>query len=156
MACTLLAAAGAGPGGGQGAAAVREVALDELDALARQWWRDLPRGGVVWLSGELGAGKTTFVQAVARAARADPARSPSFALVHQYDSPEGTLVHVDCYRLHRAEEAVDLDLDTLARESRLLLIEWPERAGAWAPAPNLHLRLGHAADPARRTIERLA
>ncbi len=135
---------------------MREVSLEELDALAQQWWRELPRGGVVWLSGELGAGKTTFVQALARAAHAEPARSPSFALVHEYDSPEGALVHVDCYRLRRPEEAMDLDLDAFARRARLVLIEWPERAGAWAPAPSLHLRLGHAADPARRTVERIA
>jgi tRNA threonylcarbamoyladenosine biosynthesis protein TsaE len=135
---------------------VPEVSLEELDALARQCWRELPCGGVVWLSGELGAGKTAFVQAVARAARAESARSPSFALVHEYASPEGMLVHVDCYRLRHPDEAMDLDLDALARRSRLLLIEWPERAGSWAPSPSLHLKLGHAADPARRTVERVA
>ena len=132
---------------------MREVSLAELDSLAQQWWHVLPQGGVVWLSGELGAGKTTLAQALARAAHAEPARSPSFALVHEYDSPEGVLVHVDCYRLRRPEEAMELGLDALARRARLLLIEWPERAGTWAPAPSLHVKLGHSADPARRTIE---
>ena len=133
-----------------------EVSLEELEALAQQWWRELPPGGVVWLSGELGSGKTTLVQALARAGHAEPARSPSFALVHEYDSPEGMLVHVDCYRLRRPEEAMDLDLDAVARQARLLLIEWPERAGAWAPMPSLHLKLGYASDPTRRTVEQVA
>jgi tRNA threonylcarbamoyladenosine biosynthesis protein TsaE len=136
-------------------AAVPDWSLTEIEDLAIQWWRELPHGGVLWLSGELGAGKTTFVQAICRAARAEPARSPTFALVHEYDSPEGPLVHVDCYRLKQPDEASDLDLDALAARSRLLLIEWPERAGAWAPAPTVHLRLGYAADPARRTVEQL-
>ena len=134
---------------------MREVTLEELEVLALEAWRELPPGGVVWLSGELGSGKTTFVQALTRAARAGLALSPSFALVHEYDSPEGALVHVDCYRLRRPDEAIDLDLDALAGRARLLLIEWPERAGAWAPPPSLHLRLGYAADPARRTVERV-
>lgn len=134
---------------------VPEYALAELEKEARRWWRELPPGGVLWLSGDLGAGKTTFVQALARAAGAEGARSPSFALVHEYASPEGPLVHVDCYRLRRPEEALDLDLPALAARARLLMIEWPERAGAFAPAPDLHLGLGHAVNPDRRTMERL-
>jgi tRNA threonylcarbamoyladenosine biosynthesis protein TsaE len=134
---------------------VAEYALPELEEAARRWWRELPPGSVVWLSGDLGSGKTTLVQALARAASAEPARSPSFALVHQYTAPEGVLVHVDCYRLKRAEEALDLDLPALAAQARLTVIEWPERAGPFAPAPDLHLRLEHTARPDRRAVERV-
>jgi hypothetical protein len=63
----------------------------------------------VWLTGELGSGKTTFVQALSQAAAAGEAHSPTFALVHEYPSPSGLLVHVDCYRLRHADEALDLD-----------------------------------------------
>jgi len=107
---------------------------------------------VVWLSGELGTGKTAFVQAVARAAGATGARSPTFALVHEYPSPAGPVIHVDCYRLRTEDEALDLDLPGLQRRARLLLVEWPERAGPYAPAPTLHLRLAHTADPERRLL----
>jgi tRNA threonylcarbamoyladenosine biosynthesis protein TsaE len=65
------------------------------------------------------------------------------------------LVHVDCYRLKRAEEALDLDLPALAAQARLTVIEWPERAGPFAPAPDLHLRLEHTARPDRRAVERV-
>jgi tRNA threonylcarbamoyladenosine biosynthesis protein TsaE len=133
----------------------REVSREQVAAEGARLWRAVPRGGVVWLSGELGSGKTTLVQAVAAAAGAAPARSPTFALVHEYPSPEGTLVHVDCYRLRHPDEALDLDLVALARASRLTLIEWPERAGVHAPAPDVHLRFSHAGLPDRRLVETL-
>lgn len=130
-----------------------EYSLQDLEELARRWWHTLRRGAVVWLSGELGAGKTTLVQAFARAAGATPATSPSFALVHYYPSPEGPLIHVDCYRLRRPEEARDLDLPDLCQRARMLFIEWPERAGAWAPEPDLHLEVSYTGAPDVRRIE---
>lgn len=136
---------------------VREVvSLEELSAVAARMWEELAAGSVVWLTGELGAGKTTFVQAVARAARAEPARSPSFALVHEYASPSGLLVHADCYRLREPAEAIDLDFPGLLKEARLLLVEWPEKAAGFAPPPDAHIHLAHADDPERRVLERVA
>lgn len=129
------------------------VTREELDDLGRRLWSSLAPGAVVWLTGELGAGKTALVQAMARAAGAEHARSPTFALVHEYPSPEGLLIHVDCFRLRDPDEAIDLDFGGLQRRARLLLIEWPERAGALAPPPDLHVTLAHAADPDRRIVE---
>ncbi len=134
--------------------AVPEYTLSQLDEAALGWWRELPRGAVIWLSGDLGTGKTTLVQAFTRAAKATPATSPSFALVHEYFSQEGPLIHVDCYRLRRPEEALDLDLPELCRRARLLFIEWPERSGPFAPEPDLHLELSYGSSPDRRRIER--
>lgn len=131
-----------------------EYTLSQLEELALEWWRELPRGAVVWLTGDLGTGKTTLVQAFARAAKATPATSPSFALVHEYPSPEGPLIHVDCYRLRRPEEALDLDLPELGRRARALFIEWPERSEPFAPEPNLHLELSYGTSSDRRRIER--
>jgi tRNA threonylcarbamoyladenosine biosynthesis protein TsaE len=132
---------------------VVDLSLAELEREAGAWWRRLPRGGVLWLSGDLGTGKTTFVQALARAAGATPARSPTFALVHEYPSPEGSLIHVDCFRLKQAEEAMDLDLVREAARARLLVIEWPERAGPYAPGPDAHLRFAHCEVSDRRRLE---
>jgi len=137
------------------AAGVASVGLSqqEMEGEAAALWRRLPRGGVVWLSGELGSGKTTLVQALARSAGAGPARSPTFALVHEYPSPEGPLIHVDCFRLKHPEEALDLDLAVLAARARLLVLEWPERAGRHAPVADAHLRLAHTGDVDRRSLE---
>jgi len=110
----------------------------------------------VWLSGELGSGKTAFVQALARAAGAARASSPSFALLHQYASPEGVLAHADCYRLRMVDEARDLDLAAVAVHARALVIEWPERAGAHAPPPFAHYRFTHVERSDQRSLERVA
>jgi tRNA threonylcarbamoyladenosine biosynthesis protein TsaE len=131
------------------------VTLDGLQQLADRVWQELPVGGVVWLSGDLGTGKTTFVQALARSAGAEPARSPTFALVHEYAGPSGVIAHVDCYRLRDPQEALDLDFPGLQRSARLLLIEWPDRAGTLAPPPDAHLQFAHVEHPEERAVERL-
>jgi tRNA threonylcarbamoyladenosine biosynthesis protein TsaE len=133
----------------------RDLTLEELDDLARQLWHETPTGATIWLSGDLGSGKTAFVQALARAANAERASSPTYTLIHEYRSPNGPVIHADCYRLHHAAEALDLDFPELERRARLLVLEWPERAGAYAPPPVVHLKFDHVADPTRRRVERI-
>jgi tRNA threonylcarbamoyladenosine biosynthesis protein TsaE len=141
--------------GARGPAARVIATLDEpgLGALAEDLGRCLSPGEVVWLEGELGAGKTTFVQALVRGLGvAEPATSPSYALVHQYRGRRGPVYHVDCFRLRTPAEAYDLDWETLLSGDALLL-EWPERAGSWAPPPSRRVRLAHGGNPAERTVE---
>lgn len=129
--------------------------LDEagLCALAFELGGSLGRGEVVWLTGELGAGKTSFVRALVRGLGVKlPATSPTYALVHHYDGPRGPVYHVDCYRLRTPEEAHDLDWETLA-SGDALLIEWPERAGEWAPRPTRRVALSHTPNPELRRLE---
>ena len=112
----------------------------------------LPSGAVVWLEGPLGAGKTTFARALleARGAR-QPATSPTFNLAHHHDGPRGSAYHVDLYRLNDPAEAAELDWDGMQRGD-LLLVEWPERGGAWVPPPTMRVSLGYADDPDERTL----
>lgn len=129
--------------------------LDEpgLIALAEAMGRELEPRAVLWLSGELGAGKTTFVKGLVRGLEAErPATSPTYALVHHYDTPRGPVYHVDCYRLKQPEDAHDLDWETLMTGAALL-IEWPERAGAWAPRPTRRIALAHTPNPEVRRVE---
>ncbi len=130
------------------------VTLEGLEALAREAWQDLPPHAVLWLSGDLGTGKTTFAQALARAAGAESATSPTFALVHEYASPEGRIVHADCYRLRSPEEAIDLDLEAAAQEARVTIIEWPERAGPHIPPPTIQFHFGYDVAPTQRRVRR--
>lgn len=122
-----------------------------LEALGRELGRTWLTGSVVWLEGPLGAGKTTLVRSIAagRGIQGE-ATSPTYALVHHYEGDRGAIYHLDCFRLRRPEEAADLDWETLAGAD-LLLIEWPERAGAWAPLATHRVRLDHADDD-RRTL----
>jgi tRNA threonylcarbamoyladenosine biosynthesis protein TsaE len=129
--------------------------LDEvaLGRAARDLGERLPSGAVVWLEGELGAGKTTFARELARALGVSgPAPSPTYALVHHYDGRRGPVYHVDCYRLGSPDEARDLDWETLITGDALL-IEWPERAGSWAPRPTHRIRLAHTPDAGLRQVE---
>ena len=136
--------------------APRDLTLPELEREAARLWSTLGAHAVVWLSGDLGSGKTTFAQALTRAAGArDGARSPTFALLHAYHAPAGAIYHADCYRLRNPGEAADLDLDALALEARAVLIEWPERAAPALPAPDVHLRFAHIDDITRRRVERV-
>ena len=133
----------------------RLVSLEDLSAQASALWHDVPHGSVVWLTGDLGTGKTTFIQALSIAAGAEAARSPTFSLVHEYKTPEGLICHVDCYRLRAPDEALDLDFPELLKRARLLLIEWPGRAGYLAPPADVSLVFSHCDDPACRMMERV-
>ena len=113
----------------------------------------LPSGSVIWLEGPLGAGKTTFARALLAARGATlPATSPTFNLAHHHEGPRGAAYHVDCYRLRDPEEAAELDWNGML-QGDLLLVEWPDRGGAWVPPPSARVRLGYAADPDARTID---
>jgi len=92
---------------------------------------------VITLSGPLGAGKTTFVQALAEAlgSKVRP-RSPSFALIRSYKLKNAlgiyTLVHADAYRIESHDDGAVYGLDEyLEGQGNLLVIEWPERLGGW-------------------------
>lgn len=131
------------------------VDLARLYDIAADIMTQAEPGSVVWLSGELGSGKTAFVRAAVQAIGGEPASSPTYALVHEYQTPIGLVIHVDCYRLTVPEEAIDLDLRELQRGARVLFVEWPERAAEYAPSPDVHLRFFHAEAPEFRGIERV-
>jgi tRNA threonylcarbamoyladenosine biosynthesis protein TsaE len=88
----------------------------------------LQTGDVLCLSGDLGSGKTTLVQGIARGwGSLDNVTSPTFVLVNEYRRPDGVrLHHLDAYRLQNAYEAEELDIQ-LMLEKGPLVIEWPER-----------------------------
>ena len=104
------------------------------------WDEQAPR--LVFLSGELGAGKTTLAAAMLESLGAtETVRSPSYALVETYALREGLGVHVDCYRLSGAQEFEQLGLRDYFAPRTLWLVEWPERAGAALPTPDLSVSL---------------
>jgi tRNA threonylcarbamoyladenosine biosynthesis protein TsaE len=131
------------------------LSADALNQFGEALGRELRAPAVIGLSGELGSGKTTLVQAICRGLGARVlATSPTYALVHHYETPQGRSVyHVDCYRLKSPDEARDLGFEDMTREQAIVLVEWPERAGPWLPPLDRHLRLGHDPDPAVRVLE---
>ena len=112
--------------------------------------RHLAPGDFVALKGELGAGKTLLVRGTAEGAgvpKEEHASSPTFALVHEYASPVARVVHCDLYRLESlsAVESLGLD-DVFADCAAIVLVEWPDRAGAALPTPTLAITLEHLPD----------
>lgn len=101
----------------------------------------------LYLTGELGAGKTTLVRGFVRACGVTaPVRSPTYTLVSLHEAGALTIVHLDLYRLRDPGELEHLGLREWARPGSLWLIEWPERAGRLLPAPDLTVRLSAGPD----------
>lgn len=125
----------------------------ELRSWGEHLGAGLAPGSVVTLTGPLGAGKTTLVQAIAHGLGVmTPPTSPTYTYVHRYQGRRGPVFHLDCYRLKHPDEAADLDWEGILSEGDAALIEWPEKAGAWLPHAKLRLTLGYAEDPERRTL----
>ena len=130
------------------------LSADELSRFGEALGRALRPPAVIGLSGELGTGKTTLVQAICRGLGAQAlATSPTYALVHHYEARGTPVYHVDCYRLRSPQEARDLGFDDMMRERAIVLLEWPQRAGDWAPPLDRHFRLSYGDAPDIRLLE---
>ena len=113
----------------------------------------LRNGDVVCLYGELGAGKTTFVQGIAQGwGSTDRVTSPTFVLINQYHrADDAEMYHLDAYRLKDASDAEILDLEDLI-DRGILLTEWPERIQSALPPEHLWIEMHWIADEQRRMV----
>lgn len=108
---------------------------------------------VVAISGELGAGKTTLVQAICRGyGVTEEVTSPTFALVHRYAGKRSAVYHLDLYRLKSPDELRNIGWDDIIGDDALVLIEWPERAGAELPHDHVPISLQHLPEDALRRV----
>ena len=109
---------------------------------------------VVTIAGDLGAGKTTLVRAICRGyGVTDEVTSPTYAIVHEYAAPRSPVYHLDLYRLRDESELQNIAWDEIVSARALVLVEWPERAGARLPADHVPIDLEHLADdPERRAL----
>jgi len=123
---------------------------EETQALARELSATLRAGDVVLLSGDLGAGKTTFVRGLAEGLGIDPREvsSPTFTLVHEYRGNGLTLYHADLYRLE-STATDDLGLEEIGVKDGVLAIEWPDRLSHELPGATV-VRLEMVNDSSRR------
>jgi tRNA threonylcarbamoyladenosine biosynthesis protein TsaE len=124
----------------------------ETRGVAADLARRLTPGAVLLLSGDLGAGKTAFVRGLAEGlgGDTDEVSSPTFTIVHEYRGGRLPLVHVDLYRLERAE-LNETGLDPELAERGVVAVEWPERLTRTVPGA-ITIRIVDAGDD-RRTIE---
>ena len=123
-------------------------------ALARAVAARAGAGDVIALSGDLGAGKTTFARAfiAALSGREEIVPSPTFTLLQVYECDPAPVWHLDLYRLEQPEEVYELGFEEALTEG-IALVEWPERLGPLLPRDRLDIRLSFVADPDARRCE---
>ncbi len=105
----------------------------------------LAGGLVIYLEGDLGAGKTTLARALIRAmGHVGPVKSPTYSLVEVYVISSLYLYHFDFYRFESPEEFLDAGFGEYFNDAAICLVEWPERAIGCVPSADLRLRIHHA------------
>ena len=128
--------------------------IEETWEIARKFAALLKPGDIVCLEGDLGAGKTTFTQALARALGVDGrVTSPTFCIVQEHRGGGLLLVHMDLYRLAGEEDLEAIGWEDYLERKAIIVIEWPERAGGLVPDDAWHIVFRHSErGPDSRTI----
>lgn len=119
--------------------------LAELPEAAREFIQTMGDRTVVALHGDMGAGKTTFINALCRelGVETDPTTSPTFALVNEYrsDTTAELIYHFDLYRLESLDEAIDMGVEDYLDCGALCLIEWPDIVDPMLPDDTIDLTI---------------
>ncbi|MFP4160470.1 MAG: tRNA (adenosine(37)-N6)-threonylcarbamoyltransferase complex ATPase subunit type 1 TsaE [Ectothiorhodospira sp.] len=125
-------------------------------ALGERLARTSPARGLVFLEGDLGAGKTTLVRAFLRALGwSGPVKSPTYTLVEPYDLAGHRVLHFDLYRLGDPEELEFLGVREELDGEALVLVEWPVRGRGWLPPQDLRITLEPLGAGRRASLEAL-
>ncbi len=121
------------------------VTEEETLVLGRRIALDLSAGDIVCITGDLGAGKTVLCRGIADGLGVNPSdvRSPTFSIVHEYNGTIDVL-HFDCYRMNKAEEALQIGWEDYLQREAVILIEWPEIIESLLPANCLGVKINSA------------
>lgn len=119
----------------------------ELITWGERLGRNIQPPLVITIEGDLGAGKTTLTRAICRGygVTAD-VTSPTFTIVHEYESPRSTVYHLDLYRLRSPHELVTIGWDDIITGKALVIVEWPDRAPGLMPHGHVPISLSHIAE----------
>ncbi|RYD57470.1 MAG: tRNA (adenosine(37)-N6)-threonylcarbamoyltransferase complex ATPase subunit type 1 TsaE [Sphingobacteriales bacterium] len=121
--------------------------LGNIESAAHQFWQSAHRYNILAFSGEMGAGKTTFIHALCNVLGVqDAVSSPTFALVNEYHFDEAgtdrTIYHMDWYRLKDTQDAIDAGMeDNMLQNDKYSFVEWPEKAPELLPRPHLWIAI---------------
>ena len=133
---------------------VKSVA--DLEQAARRFVEEMGDETVYAFYGEMGAGKTTFIRALAAAlgVEDDVANSPSFSIINEYrsDTTAELIYHFDLYRLDSMDEAMDIGVEDYFDSGVLCLLEWPERIEPMLPDDTVRVDIAADPDSGRRTL----
>lgn len=114
--------------------------LVELKAVAAKFKDQIQAGEVVYLVGDLGAGKTTFTQLYLKACGVkESVKSPTYTLYETYQIRDKSFVHMDLYRLTDPEELYFIGIEDLVSDQQIVLVEWPQKGAGVMPAADWEL-----------------
>lgn len=119
-----------------------DAAATERFGAAVAQWLQAREGGVLFLHGDLGAGKTTLARGLLRAfGVTGPIRSPTYTLVEPYELADRVVVHMDLYRLRDPEELALIGVRDYDPRRHVWIVEWPEHGAGFLPVPSLEIEL---------------
>lgn len=119
----------------------------DLEGFANKFSHDIPLPLVIWLEGDLGAGKTTFARGLIHAlGYKGRVKSPTYGLMEHYQLDSLQVLHMDLYRISDPGELEFLGIEDLLDERTILLIEWPDKGGAWLPEPDFVFSFAYAGE----------
>ena len=130
--------------------------LSDLDAAAQEFLSLMGDETVYTFEGEMGAGKTTFINALCRAlgVEDDPTGSPTFSIINEYrsDTTAELIYHFDLYRIESLEQAIDIGVEDYLDSGALCLIEWPDRIDDILPDDTVRVKIEVSPNGERRLI----
>ena len=136
---------------------IKIASLEQLPEAARQFMAQMGDYTVYAFYGEMGAGKTTFINALCKelGVETDITSSPSFAIINEYrsDTTAELIYHVDCYRLENEAEAQDIGAEDYFDCGALCFIEWPERIEGLLPDDTVRVDIIVNPDDDSRTLK---
>lgn len=131
--------------------------LKEIEKTAKRFLESTGSNKVFTFSGELGAGKTTFIATLCKVLGvAETVTSPTYSIIQEYKTNESAIIfHIDLYRLKSKEEAMDAGVEDCLLSNDICMVEWPERAPDLFPEKTVHSSLEILSETKRKLIIKL-
>jgi len=130
--------------------------LDNIQNIAKEFLSLIDKYKIIAFSGELGAGKTTLINAICKELGVEESvTSPTYAIIQEYHSSNDIIYHIDLYRIKSIDEAIETGIEDCLQSKHLCLVEWPEKAILLFPKETVYTTLQSLSNNIRKLIVQL-